>query len=83
MAEANEAFEQLKRAFTSPPVMKLPNFSQGFVIESDTCGVRLGAILSQNNQLIAYYSEALKWAALSLSTYEKEMLAIVKAVRKW
>ncbi|KAJ8759120.1 hypothetical protein K2173_004127 [Erythroxylum novogranatense] len=32
---------------------------------------------------IAYFSEALKGTALHLSTYEKEMLAIVKAVRKW
>jgi hypothetical protein len=32
---------------------------------------------------VAYFSEALKGSALELSTYEKEMLAIVKAVKKW
>ena len=40
-------------------------------------------ILSQNNQPIAYYSEALKGKSKLLSTYDKEMLAVVKAVRKW
>ncbi|KAL6313963.1 hypothetical protein AAG906_011693 [Vitis piasezkii] len=40
-------------------------------------------ILSQNNRPIAYFSEALKRLALLLSTYEKEMLAIVKSIQKW
>ena len=31
---------------------------------------------------MAYFSEALKGSALALSTYEKEMLVIVKAVKK-
>jgi hypothetical protein len=39
--------------------------------------------LSQNNQPIAYYNEALKGKSKLLSTYDKEMLAVVKAVRKW
>ena len=43
----------------------------------------MGAILTQGGGPIAYYSEALKGSALHLSTYDKEMLAIVKAVRKW
>lgn len=32
---------------------------------------------------IAFYSEALKGSALALSNYEKEMLAIIKAIYKW
>ena len=32
---------------------------------------------------MAYFSEALKGSAIALSTYEKEMLAIVKAIKKW
>ena len=63
--------------------MQLPNFSQQFVVECDVCGDGLGAILSQNNQPIAYYSEALKGKSTLLSTYDKEMLAVVKPVWKW
>lgn len=37
----------------------------------------------QENQPVAYFSEALKGSALHLSTYEKEMIAIVKSIRKW
>ena len=45
--------------------------------------IGIGAILSQNHQPIAYFSEALKGIALLLSTYEKEMIALVKSIRKW
>ncbi|XP_034899932.1 uncharacterized protein [Populus alba] len=38
--------------------------------------VGIGAVLSQNNCPIAYFNEALKGSTLTLSIYEKEMLAI-------
>ena len=79
---AELAFRRLKKTLTSPPVLGLLDFSQIFVIECDTSGIGIGAILSQNNRPIAYFSEALKRSAL-LSTYEKEMLAIVKSIQKW
>ncbi|KAK0608302.1 hypothetical protein LWI29_028621 [Acer saccharum] len=81
--EASVAFEQLKRALVSPPVLRLPDFTQQFIVESDACGVGIGAILIQQDRPVAFYSEALKGSALALSTYDKEMLAIVKAIRKW
>ena len=77
------AFKQLKEALTSPPILCLPDFSQPFVIECDASGLGIGAILTQQNQPVAYFSEALKGSALALSTYEKEMLAIIKATKKW
>jgi hypothetical protein len=78
-----KAFQQLKEALTSPPILRLPDFTQQFIIECDASGIGLGAILLQHNQPIAYFSEALKGLALVLSTYEKEMLAIVKAIKRW
>jgi hypothetical protein len=80
---AEKAFNDLKQALTSPTVLALPDFTQPFFIECDACGVGIGAVLSQNNRPLAYYSEALKGSTLTLSTYEKEMLAIVKAIKKW
>nr|GEU53787.1 hypothetical protein [Tanacetum cinerariifolium] len=42
-------------------------------------GVGIGAILTQQGHPIAYYSAPLKGSMLAWSTYEKEMLAIVRA----
>ena len=37
----------------------------------------------QQDRPITYYSEALNGSAPTFSTYEKEMLAIVKAIQNW
>ena len=78
-----DAFLNLKRALTTTPVLGLPNFTQPFVVECDACGTGIGAVLQQHGRPLAYFIQHLKGSALSLSTYEKEMLAIVKFVRHW
>jgi hypothetical protein len=40
-------------------------------VECDASGIDFGAILTQNNRLVTYSSEALKGSALALPTYEK------------
>ena len=82
-AEAELAFHQLKAAVSQPPVLALPNFNQYFIIECDAFGTGLGAVLMQNQRPIAFHSQILKGKALELSTYEKELLALVTAGHKW
>ncbi|GKB58687.1 transposon ty3-G gag-pol polyprotein [Tanacetum coccineum] len=55
-----------------------PTNQKGFIIECDASGIGIRAVLSLNKQLVAYFSEALKGSALQLSTYEKEMLAMIE-----
>ncbi|XP_041009333.1 uncharacterized protein LOC121253378 [Juglans microcarpa x Juglans regia] len=80
--KAQEAFERLKAAMVSPPVLNLPDFSKRFVVEYDALGEGLGAVLMQDKKPIAYLSQGLKGRSLSLSTYEKELLALVMTIRK-
>lgn len=78
-----QAFADLKNALLHPPVLTMPDFTKTFVLECDASGTGVGAILMQEKRPLAYLSKSLKGKALNLSTYEKEMLAILLAVRKW
>lgn len=78
-----QAFETLKQAMITTPVLSLPNFSKPFVIETDTCDTGIGDVFSQEGHPIAYYSKALGTANQKLSIYEKEFMAIMMAVDRW
>lgn len=80
---AQEAFDQLKLAMTTTPVLALPNFSATFTVETDACGEGVGAVLMQAGQPIAFLSKALGEKHRALSIYEKEFLALIMAVEKW
>jgi hypothetical protein len=81
--KAEEAFVALKEAMTNSPVLILPDFGKPFLIECDASGRGIGAVLMQEQRPIAFFSQVLKGRFLALSTYEKELVALVLAVKKW
>lgn len=56
---AQLAFEKLKRALTTTPLLALPNFEKTFEVEIDASGTGFGAILMQEGKPLAYFSKAL------------------------
>jgi hypothetical protein len=77
-----QSFDSLKHALTTAPVLALPDFTQGFTVETDASGMGIGAVLMQKGHPIAYLSKALGVKDQALSTYE-ECLALVMAVSEW
>ena len=80
---ATLAFEQLKAATSSTPVLALPNFNKPFIVETDASQSGIGVVLMHENRPIAYISKTLPPTKHALSTYEKELWALVYAVHKW
>ncbi|CAN6292538.1 unnamed protein product [Urochloa humidicola] len=77
------AFEELKQALISAPVLALPDFNKQFTVETDASAKGIGAVLTQQGHPIAYLSKALGPRAQALSTYDKECMAVILAVDKW
>lgn len=82
-SEAQSAFDSLKQALSSAPVLALPNFDLPFTVETDASGVGMGAVLSQLGHPIAFFSKAFNPKLLRSSTYVRELFAITSAVKKW
>ncbi|XP_019265828.1 PREDICTED: uncharacterized protein LOC109243359 [Nicotiana attenuata] len=81
--EAETAFNQLKTAMSSAPVLALADFNKPFIVETDACSTGMRAVLMQEGRPIAYLSKAFSAQNRGLSTYEKEYMAVLTAVEKW
>jgi hypothetical protein len=79
--EAHTAFQALKTAVTSAPVLALLDFTKGFIVECDASTHGFGAVLLQEHHPIAYFSRPVAPRHRDLGAYERELIGLVHAVR--
>ena len=80
-----KAFDQLKQALTTSPVLVYPNFEHPFLLQTDASNDTVGAILSQakdgHEQVVAYASRTMSKAKKNYTITDKEGLALIFAIK--
>jgi hypothetical protein len=81
--EATVAFDALKVALTTRPVLQLQDFDAPFIVDCDASGTGFGAVLHQGHGPIAFFSRQVAPQHAKLAAYERELIGLVQAVRHW
>jgi hypothetical protein len=63
--------------------LALPNFREPFVLECDASDKAIGAVLIQEGKPTSFLSKSLAKKVAEMSTYDKEAMAIIWALKKW
>ncbi|KAK3551711.1 hypothetical protein QTP70_022574, partial [Hemibagrus guttatus] len=86
---ATQAFDKLKTAFTTAPLLAHPNPELPFIVEVDASTTRVGAVLSQQQgnprklHPCAFFSRKLSPAEVNYNIGNRELLAIKLALEEW
>ncbi|EJF55503.1 marY1-like reverse transcriptase, partial [Dichomitus squalens LYAD-421 SS1] len=86
--EQEQAFEGLKTAFTTAPILQIPNDTAPYRLETDSSDFATGAVLEQLGEdklwhLVAFYSKSLNVHERNYENYDKELLAIIRALEEY
>ncbi|GJW87587.1 putative reverse transcriptase domain-containing protein [Tanacetum coccineum] len=77
------AFQTLKTKLCSAPILALPQGAENFIVYCDASHKGLGAVLMQNEKVIAYASRQLKIHEKNYTTHDLELGAVVFALKIW
>jgi hypothetical protein len=86
--EQEEAFQLIQQAFTTAPVLLMPNVDKPFRIECDASDYATGAVLEQQGEdslwhPTAYLSKAMDPAERNYNIHNKELLAVFRSFKAW
>lgn len=80
-----ESFQKSKEQLINSPILQFPDMTKPFILTTDASDVAIGAVLSQgsigSDRPIAYASRTLTDTEKRYSTIERELLAVIWAVK--
>ena len=86
-SDQQKAFEALKMAITTAPVLRMPLDDGKYKVEADSSDYATGAVLSQEQDgrwhPIAFLSRSLSDTECNYDIFDKEMLVIIRALEEW
>ena len=77
-----KTLESMEKAIQRETLLVYPNFRKLFVIHMDASKVQLGTVISQDNQLMAFYSRKLNPVQFNYTTTDRELLSIVETLKQ-
>jgi hypothetical protein len=83
IGRCHDASELLKQKLVEAPLLRTPDERLPYEVIMDATNLGLGAVLLQEGHLVAFESRKLNSAELNYNVTEKEMLAVVHALRVW
>jgi hypothetical protein len=78
-----QAFDNIKATIAKDVVLAYPDFSKSFEIYTDASTMQLGAVITQDNRAIAFFSRKLSETQTKYSVTEIELLAIVETLKEF
>jgi hypothetical protein len=78
-----QAFDNVKAAIAKETVLAYPDFLKPFEIYTDISSMQLGAVITQDNRPIAFFSRKLSKIQQKFSVTEIELLAIVETLKEF
>ena len=73
----------LKRKITERSILRLLDFKKLFHVHCDASRTTIGAVLSQEDKLVAFFSEKLNESRQKYSSYDKEFYVVIQALEHW
>ena len=77
------AFNKIKQIVGCETLLSYPDFNLPFKIHTDASHTQLGAVISQNNKLIAFYSRKLQLAQRQYTTTKCKLLSIIETLKEF
>jgi len=86
--EQQKTFDELKKVFTSKPVLAVLDLDKEFRVEADTSNYATGGVLlmkcsDEKWRPVAFISKSLSDTERNYEIHDKEMLAVVRCLEAW